>query len=99
MSEIVNFKVITGEEIIATTKDTVSRSMGIYEKVRVVQMVQTGPQTVGIGLVPFSPACVDGEIIFKPEAIIATMTLSNEVENAYIQQTTGIQMAGGVSLK
>lgn len=89
------FRLISGEEIAATVVD---QAAGVYEKVRVVQMVQTGPKTVGVGMIPYSAACVDGKVTFRPGAIAADLEHSVDIERLYIDQTTPIQIVGAGSI-
>lgn len=91
--KIIAFKILSGEEIIgrieSDDEDTLTLS-----KARVIQMVQTGPQTMGMAMVPFMASNVDGEIPFKKSAIITEpVTPSEESEKPYMQQTTSIALA------
>ena len=57
MSDIYAVKLITGEEIIGKKVPGMLFKM---ERVRMIQMIQTGPQSVGVGLMPFFTSDVDG---------------------------------------
>ena len=99
-NDIRTYKLSSGEEIIGTLASKLPGSAGdiVLEKVRVIQMMPTGPNSVGVGLIPFSAACVDGQITVKEHAIVAEIEHGKDMEDAYLQQVTGIQIAGAGSI-
>lgn len=102
MAKIRTLKLVTGEEIIATEvtldPNLVKGTDLVLEKVRTIQMMPTGPGQVGVGLVPFSPSCIDGKVTLRLSAIVAEIEHNKEMEDAYLQQTSGIQLAGAGSI-
>lgn len=93
------YKLVTGEEIIGQNVALYKTNMIILERVRIVQMVQTGPQSVGVGMVPFSASNIDGRVEIYETAVVANIEPTKDIEDAYIGQTSGIQIAnapGGV---
>ena len=101
--DIRTFKLVTGEEIIGKligSSDTgfAGNNMIKLTKVRTIQMMPTGPNQVGVGLLPYSAADVDGAIKFSRSAIVAEIEHGKDMEDAYLQQTTGIQLAGAGSV-
>ena len=100
-NDILTFKLSSGEEIIGTkvgTRGPIDNPDYILEKVRVIQMMPTGPNSVGVGLIPFSAACVDGQVHIRAQGIVAEIEHGKDMEDAYLQQTTGIQLAGAGSV-
>lgn len=97
-------KLVTGEEVIGTIVNTATESLAetrseiVLEKVRTIQMGMTAPGHVGVALVPFSAACVDGEIAFNRTSVVAVLNHGREMEDAYLQQTSGIQLASAGSI-
>lgn len=96
------FRLSTGEEVIAThlenRVDDQAGEVAAFEKVRVIQVMPTGPNQMGVGIIPYSAACVDGRIEFAQAHIIAVIEHGKEIEDAYIQQTTGIALATAGSI-
>ena len=98
MADIVTLKLVTGEEIIGTK--TTSSSDTVLEKVRAIQVGMTAPGQLGVGLIPFSAACVDGEITVSEHAVVARIAHGKDIEDAYLQQVTGIALpSGGIPRK
>ncbi len=90
--EIIAFKLLAGAEIVGRkVKET--EDLIVLEKARVVQMVQTGPQQVGMSLQPFMVSDIDGEIPFRKDGMATDpITPSLEVEKPYLEQTTTIAL-------
>lgn len=86
-------KLLSGAEIVGRLVSE-DDDVIVLEKARVIQMVQTGPQQVGMSLQPFMVSDIDGEIPFL-RAGLATrpITPSEEVETPYLEQTTSIALA------
>ena len=92
--EIVAFKLTNGMEVVGRRVVSEDDSVIVMEKVRAVQMVQTGPNQVGLSLQPFMVSDIEGEISFKVQHIMTgIITPSDEVEKPYLEQTTSIALA------
>ncbi len=93
MSQVISFKLLSGEEVMGRLVNEIDTTITL-EKVRSVQMVQQGPQQMGMAIIPYSATVIDGEIPFRKSAMSTdTMTPSDETEKLYMQQTTSIDLA------
>lgn len=91
--KILAFKLNNGMEIVGR-EVSVDNDWVVLEKARVVQMVQTGPNQVGMSLQPFMVSDIDGEIPFARAHFLTNIIIpSEEVEKPYIEQTTSIALA------
>lgn len=93
MAEVRTLKLITGEELIGIVVEERDDGTMIMEKTRCVQMMPTSPGQMGVGIVPYTPSNVDGEVKLYARGIIGEIKHTKEMEDAYLQQTTGIQLA------
>lgn len=98
MAEIKVVKLINGDEIIGKMSNVVDWNSGLeVEKPRLIAVMQTGPGAVGVALLPWSAAAIDGTITIRSSAIMTdTYDASNELEKQYLQQTSGIAIASGL---
>lgn len=98
MSKVISHKLITGEEIIATAS---SNSIFIVSKVRAIGM-QQGPQgQVGVALYPWMLSSGDSQVEINDEHVVASIEedkIPSELVKTYIQQTSGLVMAGASSV-
>ena len=92
MAEIKVYKLVSSEEIIGefVTSDT---NEILLTRIRTIHMVQTGPQSVGPALLPFAVSNADGPIGIRKSAVVANITPVKEIEDIYLQQVSGIQIA------
>ena len=91
--QVLSFKLLSGEEVMGRLVKESDATITL-EKVRSVQMVQQGPQQMGMAIVPYSATVIDGEIPFRRSAMSTDpMTPSDETEKMYMQQTTSIALA------
>lgn len=102
MTDIVLYKLVSGEEIIAK-KVNEQTDYVILENVRTLMIQPTGNGQMGIALIPWLAGSPDGEVHIDRSKIIGrpVQGVHKNLEDAYLQQTTGIQLAGapGLSLK
>lgn len=90
---IVVIKLITGEEVIGRLENESDTTITI-SKARVIQMVQTGPQAMGMAMVPYLASNIDGDIEFvRTAVIVGPIEPSDEAGKPYLQQTTSIALA------
>ena len=91
--EILSMKLISGEEIIGRVEENDDDYITL-SKVRLIQMVQTGPQQMGMAMAPYLATNIDGDIRIKQTAVMtAPVAPSEDAEKPYIQQTTTIALA------
>lgn len=83
---IVVLKLINGDEVIA---DLVN---GVYKKPRVFQMIPTERGMSG-ALMPYIMSCPDETVKIADHAIVTTVDASKQIEDAYLQQTSGIDLS------
>ncbi len=96
MNPIKLVKLSTGEEIIfsvsgeTTTSYTASKPITLH-------VVPQGNDQYGLQLFPFSPSNPEGDQLIYKDAIVAESTeVPDGLEKAYIQRTTGIELASAV---
>jgi len=90
---VISFKLLSGEEVMGRLVEELDTIIKL-EKVRSVQMVQQGPQQMGMAIIPYSATNIDGVIPFRKTALSTDpMTPSDETEKLYMQQTTTIALA------
>lgn len=89
--KVKGFKLINGEEIIArfTVGDGGSY---VLEKPRVLGFQET-QQGMGLGFMPYIIGNPDADVVISKTSIIAEYEPRPEIEKAYMQQTSKIQLA------
>ena len=99
MSTITIFKLVSGEEIIATVDDSrVSPTSVFVSKARALHIVQTGPQSYGLQLVPFLKGAPDDEVELLNQSIMGkVVSTPADIERSYISQTSSIEIATSLS--
>jgi hypothetical protein len=98
MSTIVIFKLVSGEEIIATVDGTsTTQNTVTVSKARAMAVVQTGPQTYGLQLIPFLKGAPDEEFELSVTAIMGRLDAPMDIERSYISQTSSIEIATSLS--
>ena len=92
---IKTFKLVSGEEVVARLVNThYDDTKIVVEKARVMQAVH-GPNGLNIALIPWFLGCPDCEVTVYTRAIIATIAEENipkQLLDAYLQQTTGLDL-------
>jgi hypothetical protein len=98
MSTVTIFKLVSGEEIIATVDDTrVTPTTISVSKARSMAVVQTGPQTYGLQLIPFLKGAPDEDFELSVSAIMGRLDAPSDIERSYISQTSSIEIATSLS--
>lgn len=87
---IVVLKLINGDEVIAKLVD------GKYAKPRVFQMIPTERGMSG-ALMPYIMSCPEETVDIASFAIVTTVEASKQIEDAYLQQTSGIDLSSKLS--
>jgi len=91
--EIRSMKLLSGEEIIGRIESDDEFTLTL-SKVRAIQMVQTGPQQMGMAMAPFLATNIDGDITIRKAALaVDPMEPSTDAEKPYLEQTTSIALA------
>lgn len=87
-------KLITGEEIVAKKDPELVQGGHMFQKLRSFHAVQD-PQTgqVRAGLMPWLMSDPDAEVMIANQHIIAMVPASSEMEKAYLQQTSGLDLS------
>lgn len=92
-NDVVCFKLVTGDEIVARIVEEVSNGFVVSRPCTVI------PSQQGLGLMQsmFS-ADINTDVTIKHEHVIMHATVIKDIENHYIRTTTGIEPAskGGI---
>jgi hypothetical protein len=91
--DVVCFKVVTGDEIVAKIVETLGEGFVINRPCTVI------PSQQGLGLMQsLISADINNNVTLKSEHIIMHGAVIKDIENHYIRTTTGIQPAtnGGI---
>ena len=101
MSEVLAFKIVGGDEVVANVLKTV-RSNGvdgditsyIVRRPHILRFQQVAPGQVGLAFVPWTLAnpTID-RMTIPAEAVILTFSPDENVEKQYLEQTTGLALA------
>jgi small nuclear ribonucleoprotein (snRNP)-like protein len=96
MSKTVLLKLVSGEEIIGKLEDANDSDALILEDVRELMIQQTGQGQIGIALVPWMAGAPDNSVkVFRTHIVGSLVSdVPKQLEDAYLQQTSGIQFAG-----
>lgn len=104
MSKVVVMKLTTGEEVIAKLVNTeggidfdscVVNPSVIVVRAAKCMMLQGSGQQMGMTMIPYMLASIDGEIKVKTDCIaswIGEDELPKQLLDAYLSQTSGIQI-------
>lgn len=101
MSDVMSFKMVSGEEVVAelvSTKTFASDTDPVSYTVRrphILQFQPVGPGQLGLAFVPWTlsnPAIEHLEI--PASAVLLTFKPADKVERQYLEQTSGISLAG-----
>ena len=88
---IQGFKLVTGEELVAKVGHVTPDGQCVVTDPLVLQ-VSTGPKGLVVNFFPWT-IIAKGEIRIESHAIVARFIVPQEVEDSYIQNTTGLQIA------
>jgi hypothetical protein len=107
MSSVKGFKLVTGEELIAAVDDKTyelladtprdARDVVSYtlRRPHVMQIHQHAPGKFGMAMVPYTLSNPDLETVTISAAnVIISFPIAAEVEKQYLQQTSGLAIAG-----
>lgn len=92
MFDIRVFKLVSGEEVVAKVVKEDDNCV-VVEKPRSIQPVPQGPNTFGIALIPYFISNGDGVINILRNGIAAFCDAPEDMQRAYMQNTSGIQIA------
>lgn len=88
---IQGIKLVTGEELVAQVLEDQSHAGRIFVKDPLVLRVARGPQGLEVNFFPWT-IIADGKIPLELHAIVARYDVPKDVEDSYIQNTTGLQI-------
>jgi hypothetical protein len=87
--EVVTLKLMSGEEAIAKYVEETAKG----HKLSKPMVLSMGPQ--GIGMIPFAMTVdMEKDITVNASAVISIEATEKQFADAYIQNTTGIRLAG-----
>ena len=87
-------KLITGEEVIARTKEGENPDLVSLEKPMILQMLPPNTTTgqVGFAMIPWMKAAKNEKVLISTEHIIAEDDASEQTEKNYLQVVTGLSL-------
>lgn len=87
--EVVTLKLTSGEELIAKYVEETGKG----HKLKKPMVLSMGPQ--GIGMIPFAMTVdMEKDITVNASAVISIEPTEKQFADAYLQNTTGIRLAG-----
>lgn len=104
MSKVVVMKLLTGEEVIAKLVGDVAFDAAVTGVDNVQEftvrdakcmMLQGAGQQMGMTMIPYMLAAIEGEVKVKTTSVISWITedkLPKQLLDAYLSQTSGIQI-------
>jgi hypothetical protein len=96
MSTIQLFKLVSGEEVVATVLEEDSTQITM-KNARTFIVVPQGANSYALELVPLLKGEPDGRLKMYKHAIAAVADVSSDLERAYISRTTGIEIASSLT--
>lgn len=98
MSNIVLYKLSTGEEIIARIEEERDSAI-VLSSVRTIMIQPTGDGRIGIALMPFMAGAADNKIRVYTRSIVSVTDdeIPKQIEDMYLQQTSGIDLSSGAA--
>lgn len=93
MSEVKTLKMSSGEEVLCKIEE-IDEDTRVYtiSSPMVLQILQ-GPQGYGLGLIPWIHSTKRGNIEVSLNHVMALIEPDKDVIDAYLSQTSGIQLA------
>lgn len=86
-------KLVSGEEVIGKIVEWKTDSV-VLTSIRSLVMQPTGPGQMGIAMIPWMATDADGEHEIEDKDIMGRNTeVPKQLEDGYLQQTSGIQIA------
>lgn len=102
MSNIKHLKLVSGEEIIGKERVQIGVPDAYFlESIRVLAMQPMGNGQMGVALIPWMVGDPDGEVKIEKIHVIGDPVKSppKNIEDAYLQQTSGIAFASGSNIQ
>ena len=93
--EVKTIKFTNGDEIMGRLTEWPGDDYIVLEKPRGLMPQRMGDGQIGISFVPWVISNPDGLVEIKMHAIAAMLNPSKEMEDAYLSQTTGLQLVTG----
>lgn len=89
-------KLLTGEEVIFKSGEEDNNSVVMKNPI-ILHVVPQGQDQYGLQLFPYSPSCPEGDHVLKTSSIVSECKdVPDGLIKAYIQRTTGIEIASAV---
>lgn len=94
--DVVVYKLVTGEEIVGTLTEACKNGEVVIGRPRLLAMTPISQGQVGLSLLPWLASAPDEDIVLERSAIIGKpVRVPKQLEDAYLQSTSGIQLATG----
>lgn len=98
MSDVKLVKLVSGEEVIFRDggEDTNAGTIVMKNPIT-LHVVPQGQEQYGLQLFPYSPSCPEGDHVLHIAHVVSECAeVPDGLEKAYIQRTTGIEIASAV---
>lgn len=92
--EVVALKLSTSEELVARVVKRGDKTI-ILDKPRAIALMPGQQGQMGMTLIPFMASNQDGEITLNNSHVVAETKPAKDLEDGYLQNTSGIQLVTG----
>lgn len=92
-----SFKLISGEEVVATVVTTLNPTGYTLRKPHILQFQQVAPGQLGLAFIPWTLSNPDIDTVEIPtSAVISVFEPAAKVEKQYLEQTSGISLVSSI---
>jgi hypothetical protein len=97
MSNVRLVKLVSGEEVIFRGGECAISGAITMKNPITLHVVPQGQEQYGLQLFPYSPSCPDGDhVLYLAQVVSECKDVPDGLVKAYIQRTTGIEIASAV---
>lgn len=96
MRPVISLKLSTGEEVIGSIEDYIELNNEDFKikNPRRIEVAMSRDGLAGLSLIPFMIGCPEGEVVIEKSHVVAYVkSVPKQLEDGYLQQTSGIQLA------
>lgn len=92
MSDVVVYKLSTGEEILGKVQSSDEKNVTL-EDVRIVVVSPNQSGQFGVSFIPFMFSQPEGEVVINRSTIVGSSTPISDFEKGYLSQVSGIDLS------
>jgi hypothetical protein len=98
MSKVMGVMLVSGEELIGSFEEKLqNKTTAIVKKPRVLALLTAPDGRQGLGLVPWVKANMDATVfVNKSQMVCEPYEVLAQIEESYLQETSGIQLASSL---